>query len=82
MGKHIANWTPTMRDWSAGKMRIFTGSDKEIFEAMCDAITLCTESTEMLFRHDDLFYDLCPDKPVFSLEEIAKDAKKNPEKWQ
>lgn len=33
-------------------MRIFSGSDREIFEDMCIAIELCTESTEMLFRKE------------------------------
>jgi hypothetical protein len=62
-------------------MRLFTGSDREIMEKMCDALAMCIDSTNRLFQDDDLFYDLAPDKPVFSLEEIAKDAKFNPEKW-
>ena len=62
-------------------MRLFTGSDREMFEEMCVALELCTESTNMLFQDDDLFYDLTPDKPVFSLEEIAKDAKFNRISW-
>ena len=69
-------------------MRIFAGSDREIFEDMCIAIKLCTESTEMLFQTDSVLdsdmerylWDYTPDRKK-SCEEIAKEADTFPEDW-
>jgi len=65
-------------------MRIFSKSDREIFEDMCIAIELCTESTEMLLQKESLipdFPEIPTYKPIKAVEQIAIDALYFPEDW-
>lgn len=72
-------------------MRVFSVSDREAFEDMVISLEMCTESTEMLFRKESV---LASDPGALmipeiggnwfdhhSAEDVANDAKKNPENW-
>jgi hypothetical protein len=72
------------------RMRVFSVSDREAFEDMVISLEKCTESTEMLFRENIVSdeemerYLWDYDRALYrkkSLEEIEKEAKKNPENW-